>query len=47
MAYITAQFFKGLDIETAELVASHIRKSKKKGTDHSKFSTRKYFFWII
>ena len=30
MAYITAQFFKGLDIETAELVASHIRKSKKR-----------------
>ena len=30
MAYTTAQFFKGLDIETAELVASRIRKSKQK-----------------
>ena len=29
MAYITAQFLKGLDIETAELVAFHICKSKK------------------
>ena len=29
MAYTTAQFFKGLDIETAEIVAFHICKSKK------------------